>query len=107
MLTRVLLVLLPLLVSICIAPTAFAQAWPQRPVTIVVPYAPGTGIDIVARTLAPKLAERLGQGFVVENKPGASGNLGADFTAKAQPNGYTLMITVTITLSPVSAIICA
>ena len=101
MLTRILLVLLPLLVSICIAPTAFAQAWPQRPVTIVVPYAPGTGIDIIARTLAPKLAERLGQGFVVDNKPGASGNLGADFVAKAQPNGYTIMVTAnTFSITP-------
>ena len=101
MLTRILLVLLPLLASICIAPTAFAQAWPQRPVTIVVPYAPGTGIDIIARTLAPKLAERLGQGFVVDNKPGASGNLGADFVAKAQPNGYTIMVTAnTFSITP-------
>ena len=57
---------------------AHAQAWPQRPVTLVVPYASGTGIDIIARTLSPKLAERLGQGFVVENKPGASGNIGAN-----------------------------
>ncbi len=81
--------------------SAFAQAWPQRPVTIVVPYAPGTGIDIIARTLSPKLAERLGQGFVVENKAGASGNLGADFVAKAQPNGYTMMITVnTFVITP-------
>ncbi len=78
-----------------------AQAWPQRPVTLVVPYAPGTGIDIIARTLSPKLAERLGQGFVVENKPGASGNIGANFTAKAQPDGYTLMITVnTFVITP-------
>lgn len=104
MLTRflfALLPMLPLLASVGVAPAAFAQPWPQRPVTIVVPYAPGTGIDIVARTLAPKLAERLGQGFVVENKPGASGNLGADFTAKAQPNGYTLMITVnTFVITP-------
>ena len=80
---------------------AHAQAWPQRPVTLVVPYAPGTGIDIIARTLSPKLAERLGQGFVVENKPGASGNIGANFTAKAQPDGYTLMITVnTFVITP-------
>ena len=83
------------------APAALAQAWPQRPVTIVVPYAPGTGIDIIARTLSPKLAERLGQGVIVDNKPGASGNLGADFVAKAQPNGYTMMITVnTFVITP-------
>jgi tripartite-type tricarboxylate transporter receptor subunit TctC len=78
-----------------------AQAWPQRPVTLIVPYAPGTGIDIIARTLAPKLSERLGQGVIVENKAGASGNLGADFVAKAQPNGHTLMITVnTFVITP-------
>lgn len=80
---------------------ALAQAWPSRPVTLIVPYAPGTGIDIIARTIGPKLAERLGQGFVVDNKPGASGNLGADFVAKAQPNGHTLMITVnTFVITP-------
>ena len=80
---------------------AHAQTWPQRPVTIVVPYAPGTGIDIIARTLSPKLAERLGQGVIVDNKPGASGNLGADFVAKAPPNGYTMMITVnTFVITP-------
>ena len=101
MLTRILSVLLPTLTSLWIAPAAFAQPWPQRPVTIVVPYAPGTGIDIIARTLAPKLAERLGQGFVVDNKPGASGNLGADFVAKAQPNGYTIMVTAnTFSITP-------
>ncbi len=81
--------------------SAHAQAWPQRPVTLIVPYAPGTGIDIIARTLAPKLSERLGQGVIVENKAGASGNLGADFVAKAQPNGHTLMITVnTFVITP-------
>ena len=83
------------------ADAILAQAWPSRPVTIIVPYSPGTGIDIVARTLSPRLSERLGQGFVVENKPGASGNLGAELTARAQPNGYTLMITVnTFVITP-------
>jgi tripartite-type tricarboxylate transporter receptor subunit TctC len=80
---------------------ALAQSWPARPVTIIVPYTPGTGIDIIARTLSPRLGERLGQGFVVENKPGASGNLGADFVAKARPDGYTMMITVnTFVITP-------
>ena len=83
------------------ADALLAQAWPSRPVTIIVPYSPGTGIDIVARTLSPRLSERLGQGFVVDNKPGASGNLGAELTARAQPNGYTLMITVnTFVITP-------
>lgn len=83
------------------ATAAAAQTWPARPVTLIVPYSPGTGIDIVARTLSPKLTERLGQGFVVDNKPGASGNLGAELTAKAPPNGYTMMITVnTFVITP-------
>lgn len=90
-----------LVLSLSAAPTALAQAWPQRPVTLVVPYTPGSGIDIIARTLGPRLAERLGQGVVIDNKPGASGNLGADIVAKAQPNGYTLMITVnTFVITP-------
>lgn len=88
-------------VLFAMADAALAQSWPERPVTLIVPYTPGTGIDIIARTLGPRLAERLGQGFVVENKPGASGNLGADAVAKAQPNGYTLMITVnTFVITP-------
>ncbi len=90
-----------LFAGFAIAQPSLAQTWPQRPVTLVVPYAPGTGIDIIARTLSPKLAERLGQGVIVENKPGASGNLGADVVAKAQPNGHTLMITVnTFVITP-------
>ena len=88
-------------IGLLTTPAAHAQGWPQRPVTLVVPYAPGTGIDIIARTLAPRLAERLGQGFVVDNKPGASGKLGADFVSKAQPNGHTLVITVnTFVITP-------
>jgi tripartite-type tricarboxylate transporter receptor subunit TctC len=85
----------------CLGLTAHAQAWPNRPVTLIVPYSPGTGIDIVARTISPRLTERLGQGFVVDNKPGASGNLGAELTAKSLPNGYTWMITVnTFVITP-------
>ena len=83
-----------LFASAMVGGVASAQTWPARPVTLIVPFSPGTGIDIIARTLAPKLAERLGQGFVVDNKPGASGNLGAELTAKAPPNGHTWMITV-------------
>lgn len=73
---------------------AFAQAFPSRTVTLVVPFSPGTGIDILARAIGPKLSERWKQPVVVENKPGASGNIGTDFVAKAPPNGYTLMVTV-------------
>ena len=89
------------LLALAVAGSVAAQTWPVRPVTIIVPYSPGTGIDIIARTLAPRLAERLGHGFVVDNKPGASGNLGADLMAKTQPNGYTMMITVnTFVITP-------
>jgi len=64
-------------------------------VHIVVPYTPGTGADILARVFDPKLSERLKTGFVVDNKPGATGNIGADFVAKSAPDGYTLLLTAT------------
>jgi len=71
---------------------ALAQGWPTQPVKIVVPFTPGTGMDILARTLGPKLAEMWGQPVVVENKPGASGNLGAYQVVKSPPDGHTLMM---------------
>lgn len=78
-----------------------AAGFPNRPVTLIVPFSPGTGIDILARTIGPRLSEKWGQGVVVENRPGASGNIGSDLVAKAPPNGYTLMVTVnTFTITP-------
>jgi tripartite-type tricarboxylate transporter receptor subunit TctC len=71
-----------------------ADPYPSRPITMIVPYTPGTGIDIVARTLGPKIAERWGQAIVVDNRPGSSGNIGAQAVATAPPDGYTLMTTV-------------
>ena len=70
---------------------AFAQQWPTKPVKIVVPYPPGGAVDVATRRVAEKLTSQLGQAFVVENKPGASSTIGAQFVAKSAPDGYTLM----------------
>ena len=70
---------------------AHAQAWPAKPIKWVVPFAPGGTTDILARTVGEKLTLALGQPVVIENKPGAGGGVGADFTAKAAPDGYTIM----------------
>lgn len=70
---------------------AWAQAWPTRPVTMILPFAAGGGTDVLARALAQDLSERLGQQFVVDNRAGAGGNIGAGAVAKAAPDGYTIM----------------
>ncbi len=71
---------------------AQAQTWPGQTIKIVVPFTPGTGMDTIARTVAPKLSERLGQPVIVQNTPGASGNIGADNVAKSTPDGYTVLM---------------
>jgi tripartite-type tricarboxylate transporter receptor subunit TctC len=76
-------------------PGASAQDYPARPVTIVVPFAPGGSTDLLARTLGQKLEQRLGKPFLVENKPGAGSVLGATAVAKAAPDGHTLLIVPT------------
>src|SRR5947208_13440514 len=77
------------------AAAAAAQDYPSRPIHVIVPYTPGTGADILSRVLGPKLAERWKAAVVTDNKPGATGNIGADFAAKAAPDGYTLLLTAT------------
>jgi len=71
---------------------AFAQAYPARPVRIIVPYPPGGATDVMARTVAQKLNESWQQAVVVENKPGASGSVGSEIVAKSVPDGYTLLV---------------
>ena len=74
--------------------TAAAQdAYPAKPIRIIVPFTPGTGIDILARTLGQKIGDDWKSAVVVENRPGASGNIGTEAVAKAQPDGYTLLMT--------------
>ena len=72
---------------------ASAQStYPSQSIKIIVPFTPGTGMDTIARVVAPRLAERLGQSVVVQNQPGASGNIGADAVAKSTPDGHTILM---------------
>ncbi|MEO6742943.1 MAG: tripartite tricarboxylate transporter substrate binding protein [Caldimonas sp.] len=84
-----------LLVSAAAVAPAFAQDFPSRPVRIVVPFAAGGGVDILTRALAQPLGERLGQQVIVDDKPGAGGNLGVDAVAKSPADGYTLVMATT------------
>jgi tripartite-type tricarboxylate transporter receptor subunit TctC len=88
---RLLKLLACIVVAACTWTPAYA-AYPDHPVRIIVPWAPGGTADSLARLVADKLTAALGQPFVVENKPGAAGNIGADFVAKAKPDGYTLLV---------------
>ncbi|TWO71118.1 tripartite tricarboxylate transporter substrate binding protein [Caenimonas sedimenti] len=79
--------------------TATAQSYPTRPVKVVIPFPPGGTLDTLGRALAQKLQEQLGQPFVVENKPGGNGIIGADYVAKAAPDGYTLLFNASTFIS--------
>jgi tripartite-type tricarboxylate transporter receptor subunit TctC len=74
------------------ATCALAQSWPSKPVTLLVPFPPGGSTDLIARTLAPKLQERLGGSFVVENRAGATGTIGAGAIARSAPDGHALLV---------------
>ena len=78
--------------TLAVAPDASAQAWPNRPARIVMPFAPGGGTDIMGRLLAKKFTESMGQIFVAENRAGAGGLIGAELVAKSPPDGYTIMV---------------
>jgi tripartite-type tricarboxylate transporter receptor subunit TctC len=92
---RVALALLGLLLgALPAAAQTAAPAWPTRPVKLIVPFGAGSTPDVVMRLIADALKDKFGQSFVVENKPGASGNLGTDAVAKAEPDGYTLGLSI-------------
>ncbi|HXX25709.1 MAG TPA: tripartite tricarboxylate transporter substrate binding protein [Pseudolabrys sp.] len=88
---RLFLKTLTLLAALAVTP-AFAAGYPERPVKIVVPFAAGGPTDVMARMIAQKLGERLGQNFIVENLPGAGGNIGTSNVARSAPDGYTLLL---------------
>src|SRR5215475_3322474 len=83
-------------------PAAAQAAWPAKPVQLVLPSAPGGGTDLYAHLLAQALGDALKQPFVVDNKPGASGNIGAEAVARAAPDGYTFLVSANpaITINP-------
>jgi tripartite-type tricarboxylate transporter receptor subunit TctC len=101
--------LLAILATTLVAAPAFAQSYPTRPVSLIVPYPPGGATDVLARVIAEKLSAALGQTFIVENKGGAGGNLGAKAAAQAKPDGHTLLMgavtahSISMTLTPDTA----
>src|SRR5712691_1914427 len=85
------------------AAAVLAQNFPSKPVRIVVPFPPGGGADTLARITGPRLGEIWSQQVIIENKPGASGHIGADFVAKSAPDGYTLLMSSTASLTEKNA----
>ena len=85
-------------------PASAQQVYPVRPIRLVVPFTAGTGIDILARSLGQELADRLKTPVVVENRPGASGNIGTEMVAKSAPDGYTLLMTASTIVTNVAVL---
>jgi tripartite-type tricarboxylate transporter receptor subunit TctC len=79
-------------VALALASSALAQSFPSKPIRVIVPFPPGGGTDIVARTVTPKMAEILGQPIIIENRAGAGGNIGTEAVAKSPADGYTLLV---------------
>ncbi len=89
--------------ALAVAVSSFAQAYPSKPVRVVIPFPPGGTLDTVGRQLAQKLGEQMGQNFIVENKPGGNGVIGGDVVAKAPADGYTLLFNAsTFTTAPMT-----
>ena len=100
---RILSQLLLASLALSAAPLALAQAYPARPVKVIIPFPPGGTLDAVGRMLAQRLSDQLGQPFVVENRAGGNGTIGADAVAKAQADGYTLLFNAsTFTTAPMT-----
>lgn len=87
------------LMAATVTSTAFAQAWPNKPIRLVVPFPPGGGTDTIAREISHQVSQATGWNFVIDNKPGAGGNIGVDNVAKAAPDGYSLVIGQTSNLA--------
>jgi tripartite-type tricarboxylate transporter receptor subunit TctC len=79
------------IVAAGLTPAVFAQNYPVKPVRVVVPFPPGGSVDVIARFISPKVSELMGQQFVIDNRSGASGNIGTEIAARAAPDGYTLL----------------
>jgi tripartite-type tricarboxylate transporter receptor subunit TctC len=99
--TSLVLAIASLMASPLVGAQSAAQSFPNKPIRFVVPFPPGGGNDILARALAPKMSEILGQQVVVDNRAGAGGNIGADYVAKSPPDGYTIVIASNqVTMNP-------
>jgi len=97
--------LLLAIAALACAPLALAQTWPAKPVRVIVPYPAGGPVDAIGRRLAESLQKQTGQPFLIDNRSGASGSIGADAVAKAAPDGYTLLLTIPDALVNVVSII--